>query len=41
MTPDEILSLPPIVSFSTFKPGFSKYMQFTYNNKDGLEVVIL
>ena len=36
MNPDEILSSPPIVSFSTFKPGFSKYMQFTYNNKDDI-----
>jgi hypothetical protein len=36
MTSDEILSSPPIVSFSTFKPGFSKYMQFTYNNKDDI-----
>jgi hypothetical protein len=36
MNPHEILSSPPIVSFSTFKPGFSKYMQFTYNNKDDI-----
>jgi hypothetical protein len=32
MISDEILSSPPILSFSTFKPGFSKYMQFTYNS---------
>ena len=36
MNPDKILSSPPIVSFSTFKPGFSKYMEFTYNNKDDI-----
>ena len=30
--PNEIFSSPRIASFSNFKPGFSQYMNFTYNS---------
>jgi hypothetical protein len=30
--PDEIFSSPPILNISNFKPGFSKYMKFTYDS---------
>lgn len=32
MISDEILSSPPILNISNFKPGFSKYMKFTYDS---------
>jgi hypothetical protein len=36
MTPDEILSSPPILSNYNYKSKLSKYMEFTYNNKDDI-----